>query len=321
MLGEVMQHYGITRPFRDAGYFETEHHRRISQELAAAIRRGGLMALCGIVGCGKTTLLARTREALQREDQILVSRSLAVDKAHVNLKTLIMALFYDLSVEDAVKVPAQAERRERLLLSLIEQRGRPVALFVDDAHDLNGQTLVQLKRLIELVRGAGEALSVVLAGHPKLKHDMGNPKLEEIGARATVFELDGIRGEQEAYIRWLLGQCAQDEVETLISEAAIERLAERLATPLQIERYLTLAFEQAHEIAEKPVSAALVDSVLAPGLDDLEPRLARHGYNARILAHELDIRQAEVRAFLRGTLAPARTEEIHKQLLAKGLPA
>lgn len=86
MLGEVMEHYGITRSFRDAGYFETEHHRRVSQELHAAIPRGGLIALCGIVGCGKTTLLERTREALQQEGEILVSRSLAVDKAHVNLK-------------------------------------------------------------------------------------------------------------------------------------------------------------------------------------------------------------------------------------------
>jgi type II secretory pathway predicted ATPase ExeA len=321
MLGEVMEHYGIARSFRDAGYFETEHHRRVSQELNAAIRRGGLIALCGIVGCGKTTLLARTMDALQQEGEILVSRSLAVDKVHVNLRTLIMALFYDLTVEDEVKVPVQAERRERLLLSLIEQRGRPVALFIDDAHDLSAQTLVQLKRLIELVRGAGESLSVVLAGHPKLKNDMGNPRLEEIGARSTVFALDGIHGEQDAYIRWLLGQCATDETETLISDEAIELLAERLATPLQIERYLTLAFEQAHEIAEKPVSAGLVDSVLAPGLDDLEPRLARHGYNARILADELDIRQAEVRSFLRGTLPPGRAEEIHKQLLAKGIPA
>jgi type II secretory pathway predicted ATPase ExeA len=173
MLGEVMAHYGITRPFCDAGYFETEHHRRIAQELAAALRRGGLIAFCGIVGCGKTTLLARLREALQQEGEILVSRSLAVDKAHVNLKTLIMALFYDLTLEEAVKVPAQAERRKRQLLSLIEQRGRPVVLFIDDAHDVNSQTLVQLKRLIELVRGAGETLSVVLAGHPKLKNDMG----------------------------------------------------------------------------------------------------------------------------------------------------
>jgi len=321
MLGEVMEHYGIARSFRDAGYFETELHRRVSQELNAAIRRGGLIALCGIVGCGKTTLLARTMDALQQEGEILVSRSLAVDKVHVNLKTLIMALFYDLTVEDEVKVPVQAERRERLLLSLIEQRGRPVALFIDDAHDLSAQTLVQLKRLIELVRGAGESLSVVLAGHPKLKNDMGNPRLEEIGARSTVFALDGIHGEQDAYIRWLLGQCATDETETLISDEAIELLAERLATPLQIERYLTLAFEQAHEIAEKPVSAGLVDSVLAPGLDDLEPRLARHGYTARILAQEFDIRQAEIRSFLRGTLQPGRSEEIHKQLLAKGIPA
>jgi hypothetical protein len=162
---------------------------------------------------------------------------------------------------------------------------------------------------------------VVLTGHPQLKNDMGNPRLEEIGARSTVFELDGIRGEQEANTRWLLGQCATEQAETLISDEAIELLAERLATPLQIERYLTLAFEQAHEIAEKPVSAGLVDSVLVPGLDDLEPRLARHGYNARILARELDIRQAEVRAFLRGILPPGRTEEIHKQPLAKGISA
>jgi len=321
MLGETMAYYGITRPLRAVGYFETEHHHRVLQELGAAIRRGGLIALCGIVGCGKTTLLARTRDTLQQQDEILVSRSLAVDKVHVNLRTLIMALFYDLSIEEEVKVPTQAEQRERRLLSLIGQRGRPVALFVDDAHDLNNQTLVQLKRLIELVREAGESLSVVLVGHPKLKNDMSNPGLEEIGARSTVFELDGIRGEQDAYIRWLLEQCATDEAETLISDEAIALLAGRLATPLQIEHYLTRAFEQAHEIAEKPVSAGLVDSVLAPGLDDLEPRLTRHGYNVKILAHELNVRQAEVRAFLRGTLPAGRTEEIHKQLLTKGIPA
>jgi hypothetical protein len=33
-------------------------------------------------------------------------------------------------------------------------------------------------------------------------------------------------------------------------------------------------------IAEKPVSAGLVDSVLPPGLDDPQARLARHGYDA-----------------------------------------
>jgi type II secretory pathway predicted ATPase ExeA len=316
-----MEYYGISRSFRHVGYFETEHHRQVFKEMEAAIHRGELVAMSGIVGCGKTTTLLRLQEALRKENQVLVSRSLAVDKGRINLKTLIMALFYDLSIEEDVKVPTQAEKRERLLLSLIQKRRKPVALFVDDAHDLHNQALVQLKRLIELIRDAGETLSVVLAGHPKLKNDMKNPRLEEIGARSTVFVLDGIKGEQEGYIRWLLEQCAKDDAEALITDEAIERLAERLATPLQIEQYLTLAFEQAYQIGEKPVTAEVIDSVMAPGLNDLEPKLARHGYNVKVLSLELNVRQAEIRSFLHGQLPPGRTEELHKQLLAKGIPA
>lgn len=321
MLSDVMEYYGISRSFRHAGYFETEHHRQVFQEMDAAIHRGELVAMSGIVGCGKTTTLLRIQEALRKENQVLVSRSLAVDKGRINLKTLIMALFYDLSIEKDVKVPTQAEKRERLLLALIQKRGKPVALFCDEAHDLPNQTLVQLKRLIELIGGAGETLSVVLAGHPKLKNDMKNPRLEEIGARSTVFVLDGIKGEQENYIRWLLEQCVTDDAETIITDEAIERLGERLATPLQIEQYLTFAFEQAYQVGEKPVTAEVIDSVMALGLNDLEPKLARHGYNVKALALELNVRQTEIRSFLHGQLPPGRTEELHKQLLAKGISA
>jgi len=207
MLSEVMGYYGITRDFRDAGYFQTKHLRRVSLDLDAAIRRGRLIALYGIVGCGKTTLLKHIRRALQQEGEILISRSLALDK--VNIKTLITALLYDLAVDGDVKISAQAQRRERQLLSLIEQHGKPVVLFADDALDLDNQTLVEVKRLIELVRGTGETLSVVLAGHPKLKNAMDDPKLEEIGDPCTVFTLEGIGDEQEAYIGWLLQQCAR----------------------------------------------------------------------------------------------------------------
>jgi len=278
MLSEVMGYYGITRAFCDAGYLETEHLRRVSQEIDAAIRHGGLIALYGIVGCSKTTLLTRTRQALQQAGGILVSRSLALDK--VNLKSLITALFYDLTGEDEVKIPARAQQRERRLLSLIKHRGKPVVLFVDDAHHINSQTLVQLKGLIELVRGTGEALSVVLAGHPKLKNAMDDPKLKEIGEPCTSFTLKGIGDKQEVYIRWLLEQYAIQKTEALIQEEAIALLAAHLTTPLQIAHYLTLAFEQAYVIAEKPVSAGLVDSVLPPGLNDPQAWIARQGYNA-----------------------------------------
>lgn len=92
------------------------------------------------------------------------------------------ALFYDLTTEKDVKLATQPEQRERKLLALIQKCRKPVALFVDEAHDLHSKTLVGLKRLIELVRQNGGMLSVVLAGHPKLKNDLRRPTLEEIGA-------------------------------------------------------------------------------------------------------------------------------------------
>jgi type II secretory pathway predicted ATPase ExeA len=57
---------------------------------------------------------------------------------------------------------------------------------------------------MELVRANGGNLSVVLAGHPKLTNDLRRAAMEEIGSRATVFMLDGVKGEQQAYITWLL---------------------------------------------------------------------------------------------------------------------
>lgn len=101
---------------------------------------------------------------------------------------------------------------------------------------------------------------------------------------------------------------------------ALELLAERLLTPLQIEHYLTRALEQAYRFGEKPVTSAIVQMTLAPDLQDLEPTLTRYGYNVKALAELLNTRQAEVRAFLRGQLPPGRTEELHHQLLAAGIP-
>lgn len=79
-----------------------------------------------------------------------------------------------------------------------------MALFVDEAHDLNGHTLIGLKRLMEVVEDGGGRLSVVLAGHPKLRNDLRRPTMEEIGYRTDIFTLDGITGSQREYIQWLL---------------------------------------------------------------------------------------------------------------------
>lgn len=69
-----------------------------------------------------------------------------------------------------------------------------------------------------------------------------------------------------------------------MAEDAQALLAKRLVTPLQIEQYLGFAFEKGFYSGQKPVTAEVIESVLAWDLDDPEPRLIRHGYNAQVLA-------------------------------------
>ena len=317
-----MEYFGLEKELDHLGHFETDEQAHLFKELQKIIRGGRLIVISGIIGCGKTTTLQRLVDDLAQSKEIIVSRSLAVDKERVNLGTFITALFYDLSTEKELKPPSQPEKRERMLLALIQKCRKPVALFVDDAHGLHHKTLVGLKRLVELVRFNKGSLSVVLAGHPKLKNDLRRPTLEEIGGRTTVFALEGIQNHQQEYIEWVLHQATGGKVSLadLLSEEALALLSQRLTTPLQIEQYLTLAFEEAYRVGQKPVTPEIIETTLAQGLEDLEPRLVRHGYDAKNLAELLNIRTAEMRSFLHGQLPPGRTQDLRDQMLKIGIP-
>jgi type II secretory pathway predicted ATPase ExeA len=327
MLSDVMDYYGLVREFQYAGfnvgYFETEHLNQIFKDICAAIHTGRFIMLTGPMGSGKTAALLRVRRALQedKEGKVLVSRSLATDKERITLGILMDALFFDLSGKKEIKIPTRSERRERELQVLFRQAKRPVALFVDDAHRLNANTLRGLKRLIEAVREDG-TLAVVLAGQPKLKNELGKPILEEIGHRSATFPLYGIRDSKREYIEWLLKVCTKAGVKAkdVIEEEAIDLLAERLTTPLEIESNLTRALESAHLIGEKPVSTRVIDSVVPAPVSDLEATLMRNGYDPKDLTALLTAKPSEIKLLLRDQLEPTRAEELLRQMQAAGLP-
>jgi len=91
------------------------------------------------------------------------------------------------------------------------------------------------------------------------------PTMEEIGYRATVFSLDGLIGSQREYIEWLLSACTAEgvQVDQVLEASAIDMLATRLRTPLQIEQHLTLALEEGYQVGEKPVTVATVEGILS----------------------------------------------------------
>ena len=318
---EIMEHYNLEKEWRAAGFFETENHRRITTAVSLGLGSGRLIAITGPVGVGKTVFLERLQAAIAADKKVIVAESLSVDTARTTAPTLISALFYDLSREKEVRIPAQGERRERELRKLVERAGKPVALFIDEAHDLHSRTLSGLKRLMEVIgRGTGN-LSVVLIGHPKLRNDLRRPTMEEIGHRTDVLTFDGLGDETRAYLDWLLKECMTEETDigSVIEPEALDLIAQRMRTPLQFAEYLNRSFEGGHLIGQKPITAEIVQSVLTPDFDDLEPRLTRQGYSVKSLSEQFHTRPAEMRRFLNGQLEPGRTRELVNRMRVAGL--
>ena len=189
MIHDVKAYFGLKKEFRNAGFFETENYNMVFQDVISAIKEGHIIAITGIVGSGKTVTARKIRQSLQKRKEVLVSTNFSVDKNRVNLGILIYALFADLMTDANEKIPSRQEFRERQLMKLIRKRNRPVALFIDEAHDLHHKTLVGLKRLQEIVREADSVLSIVLIGHPKLSIDLSRPAMEEIGGRTTIIQI------------------------------------------------------------------------------------------------------------------------------------
>jgi type II secretory pathway predicted ATPase ExeA len=318
---ESMKYYGLTKELDKADYFETESYQNMLSNIKLAVKSGGLIALTGIVGIGKTVTLRRLQNAIKEENKILVSKSLATDKRNVTINTLYTALFADIATKKDGKLPTQAEKRERKLQTLIRELNKPIALFIDEAHDLHPRTLVSLKHLIETVQDAHGTLAVIVLGHPKLANDLRNPALEEVGARAKLFELSSLGINSPKFIEWILTNCSADKINPydILTKDTITLLAEQLITPLQITYYLTRVLEKGYQVGEKPIGVETAQSVLSPDLNALEPNLARNGYNLTILCDYLNARRHEVKAYLRGQLPPSRREELNKEIHKLGV--
>ena len=164
-------------------------------------------------------------------------------------------------------------------------------------------------------------LSIIIVGHPKLANDLRNPALEEIGARAKIFELGSSETNNSRFVEWLFNSCSANKIKPLeiLTEETITLLTERLITPLQMAYYLTRILEKGYQIGEKPIGVEIANAILSPDLNALEPNLARQGYNLSVLCERLGIGRKEMRSYLNGKLAQSRCDEVNKDIYKLGI--
>ncbi len=321
MIHDVKKYFGLEKEFINAAFLETDSYRQIFNDVVSTIKDGYLIALTGIVGCGKTATARRIRQDLKKRNEILVSTTLTVEKQRVKLGTLIYALFADLLSDKKAIIPSKLEFRERELLRLISKKKKPVVLFIDEAHDLHHKTLRGLKRLQEVGQEANCLISIVMVGHPKLSIDLNQPSMEEIGGRVVHMPMDGIRGIEASYINWILKQCLGKKVKPtdVFTKDALELMAKKFTTPLQINHYAWKAFVKAFQVGQRPVNVDILEEVIARDLNGIKANLKRHGYDIKAISDTLNVKPAEIRSFFKGRLSSGRAQEIETEIFKLGL--
>ena len=88
------------------------------QDIKQAVYDGDLVALCGVVGAGKTVTLRRLQEMLARRTASSSRSRSPSRRAGSTLGTLITALFCDSPRKRNRRSPSRSELRERELLQL-----------------------------------------------------------------------------------------------------------------------------------------------------------------------------------------------------------
>jgi general secretion pathway protein A len=184
-----LAHYGFKHaPFNlapdpDCLYLSEKHSIGLSLlRYGLSDSVGGLTVITGAVGAGKTTLL---RKLLQQ-----------LDYEHLNIGVINNTLSFEDKlihwIVSAFNLPYQG--RDSIVLFrefqqfLINQyaKGKISVLIIDEAQNLNGRALEELRMLTNINAERDQLLKIVLLGQPELLTLLSQPELSQIAQRVSV---------------------------------------------------------------------------------------------------------------------------------------
>ncbi len=158
----------------------------------------GLTVITGEVGAGKTTLIYRLLENL--DDNVNVGMISNAQGAFGELLQWVMMAF-ELEYKDKTKTELYQFFNDYLIQQYA--KNKRAVLIIDEAQNLNLDTLEELRMLTNINSGKHMLLQLVLVGQPELLETLRRPELRQLAQRVSVdYHLHSMRlSETVAYIR------------------------------------------------------------------------------------------------------------------------
>ncbi|QJT07962.1 XrtA/PEP-CTERM system-associated ATPase [Oceanidesulfovibrio marinus] len=162
--------------------FRSRSHRKAITYLEYGIQsHAGFICLTGEIGSGKTTLIRN----LVREH----GNSLALSKIfNTSLDGHQLLSMINSDFELPVADKSKTELLSDLYAYLIRQfsRKKPCVLIIDEAQNLSGEALEEVRQLSNLETDHYKLLQIILVGQPELRRTLSAPQLQQVRQRISV---------------------------------------------------------------------------------------------------------------------------------------
>lgn len=221
--------------------------------------RKGFILLTGEVGTGKTTLINKLLEWLQRE---------AISTAFIFNPRLSDDEFFDFMMND-FGISCDSKSKSQVLIRLNHwlleryRAGETAVLIVDEAQNLSESVLEEIRLLTNLETYTEKLLQIVLSGQPELENKLRQPHLRQLRQRITLrsktYPLTP--AETEGYINSRL-RVAGSEGQPIFAPEAIEAVHKySRGIPRMVNILCEHSLINAFADQRRPVTAPIVAAV------------------------------------------------------------
>jgi MSHA biogenesis protein MshM len=241
--------FGVT-PDPRFFYQTPQHGEAVATAFLAIQQRRGFAMLVGPPGLGKTSVLFTLVKMLKGTAQTAY-----LPNPYYTRTTVLDAILASFGLEPAAS-PAANHRLLYQHLLKVRQAGKTCVVILDEAQDLDRDTLEAVRLLSNFETPEGKLVQIVLAGQPRLAETLGRPDCEQIRQRINAVScLETLNGsEVRQYMAHRL-ETAGGSIE-IFSRAAVEATAAASGgVPRNINTIAFNALSLAYALGRRQVAA------------------------------------------------------------------
>ncbi|MBW2602191.1 MAG: AAA family ATPase [Deltaproteobacteria bacterium] len=158
--------------------------RIVTEIVHGIVTRKGFLVLTGEVGLGKTTISRRVLSILEDEG---VNTSLVFHTFCQGVE-LLREINRDLGLQSESLVLSDQMKALNDFLLAQQRQGKNSAIIIDDAQNLNHESLELVRTVSNLETNREKLVQVLLVGQPELIDKLNSPNLRQLKSRVMVSE-------------------------------------------------------------------------------------------------------------------------------------